>query len=117
MARKVEPLYVGTNRFVAAIEPRTGEELWRTKLSGGGLGSPVTILIKDKHLYVGHYGRVHCLDRRDGSVRWSNGLSKMGFHAVLLAMEGAQGSGDAGLVVDDQRRRGQAAAGATAGGA
>lgn len=29
MSRGQKPLFVGTNRFVAALDPRTGEELWR----------------------------------------------------------------------------------------
>ena len=113
MATRQTPLYVGTNRFVAALDPRTGAELWRTKLPKGGLGSPVTILIKGLSLYVGHYGRVYCLAKGDGSILWENGLPKTGYHAVLLAMEGAQGGTGALAATVEQRRR-QAAAGATA---
>ena len=114
MARGPTPLYVGTNRHVLALDPRTGAELWRTKLPKGGIGSPVTIVIKGQNLYVGHHGRVYGLDRRNGSILWQNDLPRTGYHAVLLAMEGAENTGGAGAVVDEQRRRQQAAAAAAA---
>ena len=116
MTRGMKPVYAGTNRFVMALDPRTGEELWRTKLPKGGMGSPVTMLIKGQHLYVGHYGHVFCLDKRNGSLVWQNGLPKTGFHAVLLVMEGAEGSGGSAVAaVDLQKRQQAAAAGAAAG--
>ena len=115
MAARQTPLYVGTNRFVVALDPRTGAELWRTKLPKGGLGSPVTIIIKGLHLYVGHYGRVYCLAKSDGTVLWENGLPKTGYHAVLLAMEGAQGGTGALAATVEQQRRQAAAAAAAAG--
>ena len=111
MAQRHTPLYVGTNRHVLSLDPRTGAELWRAKLPKGGIGSPVTMVIKGQNLYVGHYGHVFCLDKRNGSVLWQNDLPKTGYHAVLLAMEGAVGTG-AGAVVDEQRRKKQAAAAA-----
>lgn len=119
MAKATTPLYVGTNALVAALDPTTGTELWRTKLpkasSGGG---PVTILIKDQRLYVGCCGRAYCLDARTGEVLWQNGLPKMGYHTVLLAMQGAEGVPlqDAVLAAD-YRRRQEAAAAAAAGAA
>jgi outer membrane protein assembly factor BamB len=113
MARGQTPLYVGTNCFVAALDPQTGEELWRTKLPKcGGMGEPVAIVIKDGRLYVGSHGQVWCLDQRDGTVLWRNGLPKMGYHAVLLAMEGADGgtAQDAAATVARRNRQQQAAA-------
>ncbi len=118
MPRKKTPLYVGTNRIVAALDPDTGVELWRTKLpKGGSSGSPVSIVIKGQHLYVGCYGHVHCLDKRNGELLWHNGLAKMGYHVVLLAMEGAEGATSQGgaAAAERLRRQRQAAAAAAAG--
>ncbi|UCG32800.1 MAG: PQQ-binding-like beta-propeller repeat protein [Phycisphaerales bacterium] len=112
MARGHTPLYVGTNRHVLALDPRTGAELWRAKLPKGGSGNPVTMVIKGQNLYVGHHGHVFCLDKRNGSILWDNDLPKTGYHAVLLAMEGAEGTGGAGAAVAEQRRRQQAGAAA-----
>ena len=109
MSRDPKVLYIGTNRYIAALDPRTGEEVWRTKLPHSG-PTIVTILIKDRNLFVGHAGRVYCLDKRSGEVQWENGLSRMGYHPVLLAMEGAQGSTSSGMSAAEAERRRRAAA-------
>ncbi|MFH1748470.1 MAG: PQQ-binding-like beta-propeller repeat protein [Planctomycetota bacterium] len=117
MARDPKLLYIGTNRHVAALDPRTGEELWRTRLPRGS-GHPVTMIMKGPYIYAGCYGHVYCLDKRTGEILWENGLPKMGFYTVLLALEGASActSGDAACADADMRRRQQAAA-ASSGGA
>lgn len=117
MPREQKALFVGTNRVVAALDPRTGAELWRTKLPKGTVGSPPTILIKGRSLYVGCYGYVYCLDKRSGEILWDNGLPRMGFHAVLLAMEGAEGGTSQHAALTDHRLRQQKAAAAAASGA
>ena len=120
MAKAQEPLYVGTNGFVAALDPGTGEELWRTKLPKcGGIGAPVVMLIKGQQLFAAAGGRAWCLDRRTGSVIWQNGLPKMGYHVVLLAMEGActgtsQAAAAAAYVQQCQQQHAAAGAGAGA---
>jgi outer membrane protein assembly factor BamB len=91
MAKTATPLYVGTNRYVAAVDPRTGEELWRTKLPHAGTAI-VTVLVGKAYLFVGHAGHVYCLDKRLGSIIWENGLPRMGFQPVLLASD-ADGAG------------------------
>jgi hypothetical protein len=90
MSRNREILYVGTGRFVAAVDAKTGEEIWRTKLPHA-MGNIVTIILKDGRLYVGHAGRAYGLNLQDGTIMWENGLAGMGLGAVLMAMEGAQG--------------------------
>jgi hypothetical protein len=120
MAARRTPLYIGTNRHVAALDPHTGDELWRTKLPHGG-GSVVTLVIKGQHLFVGHAGHAYCLDKRSGQILWENGLPGMGYHPVLLAMEGAMGtspdSAASAYRVEQQRRAAAAAAGGAAAGA
>ena len=117
MARDPQLLYIGTNRHVAALDPRTGEELWRTRLPRGS-GHPVTMLIKGTYIYAGCYGHMYCLDKHTGEILWENSLPKMGYHAVLMALEGASAgtAGDAAIAVAELRRRQQAAA-ASSGGA
>ena len=114
MPKGPKVLYIGTNRFVTALNAKTGEESWRTKLPHAG-GAVVTILIKDRCLFVGHAGHAYCLDKRTGEILWENGLPKMGYHPVLLAMEGAQGSSSGEVAASwiEQRRRQAAAAGAS----
>lgn len=115
MSRTRTPLYVGTNHFVVALDPATGEELWRTKLRGSGHGHPVAILIQRDQLFVGCFGQAYCLDRRDGKILWHNNLPGTGYHAVILAMEGSAGSGpDVLLAANHAKRRADAAASAAA---
>ena len=92
MARGQKLLYVGTNRHIAALDPKTGEELWRTKFPKGGVGATVSIVIKGTSLYVGCFGHVFCLDKHNGSILWENDLPRLGYHTVLLALEGAAGA-------------------------
>ncbi|MCZ6683049.1 MAG: PQQ-binding-like beta-propeller repeat protein [Planctomycetota bacterium] len=114
MARSNTLLYIGTNRFVAALDPRTGEELWRTKLPKSGSGGPVTMQIKGRNIYAGYNGEVFCLMKNDGSVVWHNKLKGMGYHPILLAMEGASGSSDGAVLAAHEQRRRQSSAGAAA---
>ena len=115
MARIKNVLYVATHRFVAAVEPKTGEEVWRTKLPHGGSAVP-TMVLKGDHIYIGHAGYVYCLDRRMGQVLWENDLPKMGFQSVVLAMEGATAAAT-GAVTAVQAAQQRAAAAASSGGA
>jgi outer membrane protein assembly factor BamB len=114
MARMENPLYLGTNGIVAALDPWTGEELWRVKLPRcSGVGEPVSVVIKNHLLFAGANGRVWCLDKRNGELLWHNGLPRMGYHAVLLAIEGADAStGLQSTTVETVRRRRQQAAAA-----
>jgi outer membrane protein assembly factor BamB len=110
-------LYVGTNRSVAALNARTGEELWRTKLPHQA-GSIVTLLMSGAQLYAGCGGRVYCLDARTGDVIWENGLPKLGYQPVLLAMPGADAvSSPEGAIAAWESQQQQQAATAGGGGA
>lgn len=116
MARGQTPLYVGTGGYIAALDPATGEELWRAKLPRGGM-TPVTMIMKGRYLYVGSSGRAFCLDKRDGTLIWENGLKKMGWGAVLMVMEGAEAVSSQDAAVTAEAQRQQAAAASAAGGA
>jgi outer membrane protein assembly factor BamB len=113
MARGRKPLFIGTGRFVAALDAKTGEEIWRTKLPHSGTTPVVTLLLKDNGVYVGHGGRAYCLSQDDGTILWENGLPRMGWGAVLMTMEGATGCyGEGAVAADVETRKRAAAAGA-----
>ena len=97
MGRQSKLLYVGTGRFVVAVDPASGEEVWRTKIPSP-YGTIVTLLLAKDRVYVGHAGSVYCLDARSGGILWKNGLPKTGYGAVLLTMEGADCSVQPGAV-------------------
>jgi len=105
----------GTHRYIVAIDPGSGEEVWRTKLPHNGAVVP-SILIKGRFLYVSHFGHVYCLNRRDGDVVWENDLPKLGYQTVVIAMEGAEGSSPhVAAAADVNRKRRAAGAGGAAG--
>ena len=87
-----EPLIIGTNGYVSAIDSATGQELWRTKLRdgllGGSRGFDVSVLVEGNTIYAGCYGRIYALNTGDGAILWSNGLEGLGYNEVALAKTG-----------------------------
>jgi outer membrane protein assembly factor BamB len=106
------PLFIGTNKYIAAICPATGRELWRTRLTSSG-GYVVSLMYSDGRLFAGHGGNVFCLDPENGAILWNNPLPRMGFHPVMLAREGVLSDQDA-LIATELAAQAQADAGAAA---
>lgn len=85
------PLIIGTNGYVVAIDQATGDELWRTLVRKGILGSSgqdVSVIIADGAVFAGSHGELFCLDLQSGEIRWKNELKGMGYNDVALAIEG-----------------------------
>jgi outer membrane protein assembly factor BamB len=87
-----ENLYIGTNGHVAAIDPRTGKELWRTKLGNSVLSAPtrqdVSVLEHQGLVFAGSYGHLFCLNASSGETLWHNELGGLGHNDVTLAIAG-----------------------------
>jgi len=86
-------LYIGINGHVAAIDPATGREIWRTALGGGGLFShpghqDVCVLEHEGRVFAGCHGHLFCLDAATGQSLWRNDLSGLGRNDVTLAIAG-----------------------------
>ncbi|HKR14449.1 MAG TPA: PQQ-binding-like beta-propeller repeat protein [Pyrinomonadaceae bacterium] len=86
-------LYIGTNGSVAAIDPQTGNEVWRTELSSSGFfssmgGSDVCVLEHEGQVFAGSNGYVFALDGATGDILWENGLEGMGHNDVTLSIAG-----------------------------
>lgn len=85
------PLIIGSNGHVAAIDVMDGRELWRTKLQTGVFStttrSDVSVLVQDKFVFAGSCGHLFCLDLENGSILWHNELKGMGYNDVSLAMQ------------------------------
>jgi len=106
------PLYIGTNAHVVALDPWTGDELWRTKLPRCLTGAIVSLTVKHHLLFAGAAGRVWCLDKRDGRVLWQNNLPGLGYQCVQLAIEGASATtGSQGATARASQQRQARAAG------
>jgi outer membrane protein assembly factor BamB len=90
----MNPLIIGSNGSVAAIDPATGAILWQTKLdTGGGVfsgmgGQDISVLLKDGRIYAGGAGHLFCLDAATGQILWHNPLRGLGHNDLSLAMEG-----------------------------
>ena len=86
------PLIIGSNGFVAAIDRESGRELWRTALKQGVMGgrsrTGVSVLVVDGQVFAGSYGHLFCLDLESGAVLWKNEMPSMGYNDVSLAVEG-----------------------------
>jgi outer membrane protein assembly factor BamB len=89
---RAELLYVGCNGYVAAIDPATGREVWRTSLGGGGAFTSTTrshdgtVLQHEGSVFAGCHGQLFCLDAATGAERWGNELPGMGYNDVTLAI-------------------------------
>lgn len=89
-------LYMATNGFVAAVDPETGREVWRTKLQPPADGSifgsyvhgDVCILEHEGKVFAGCQGHLFCVDGQTGKQLWHNGLKGLGHDDVTLAMAG-----------------------------
>jgi outer membrane protein assembly factor BamB len=85
-------LYIGCNGFVAAIDPETGDERWRTPLVPGLLSETtcedVCVLEHQGQVFAGCHGNLFCLDGAKGRILWRNELRGMGFNDVTLSIAG-----------------------------
>jgi outer membrane protein assembly factor BamB len=84
-------LYIGSNGHVCAINPHTGEEIWRTKLQDGVLAATkyedVSIIVREGVIYAGSCGHLFALDAT-GQILWHNALKGLGHNDIALAFEG-----------------------------
>lgn len=87
--RKPKHLCVLVGQTVVALEPLTGDEIWRSRLPGV-FGGPVgTLLIDGDMVFAGNHGRLHCLSLDDGRHLWTAELKGLGWGMVSIAIDGA----------------------------
>lgn len=83
MARiRLQPLFIGVGGHAVAIDNRTGEEIWRTKVKSSA--SFVTISLVEGQLLVGASGELFCLNPKTGEVLWHNKLKGLGLGVVAF---------------------------------
>ncbi|HEX5077232.1 MAG TPA: PQQ-binding-like beta-propeller repeat protein [Gemmatimonadaceae bacterium] len=109
-------VYIGLKAMVAALDRRTGAEVWRTPLKGGvGRSSSFVTLHRDGDiLYAGVGGELWALDPKSGAVLWHNPLKGFGYGISSILGDSDEMSSSAlpGAAAEYQR---QAAAAASAG--
>ena len=74
-------LFIGIRGHVLALDRSTGQELWRTRLTGDF----VNVVLDSGDLYATASGELHCLDAATGQVRWSNELRGLGRGLISIA--------------------------------
>jgi outer membrane protein assembly factor BamB len=89
----MNPLIIGTNGSVAALDTGTGEILWATALETGGIFSStrsedVSVILRDGKIFAGCSGHLFCLDAGTGRILWHNDLKGFGHNDISLALEG-----------------------------
>lgn len=107
-------VFVGGNGVVAALDPTTGVELWRTPLpkSMWSMSFYVTLARSGDALYVGHGKMIHRLDALTGAVVWSRSVKGISTLPIVLTGRSAAVN-EASLVAAMVQQ--QAAAAAAAG--
>ena len=70
----MNPLIIGSNGAVAAIDPESGNVLWKTVLKSGGLISAtsredISVLVQGSVVFAGGAGHLFCLDADSGRER------------------------------------------------
>jgi outer membrane protein assembly factor BamB len=81
MTRVNDRLFLGVGGHVVAIDPATGEEIWRTKLKSTTV---TTVWADGKRVYGGAQGELFCLDAASGSLLWHNKLTGLGMGIVAF---------------------------------
>ena len=84
MARSRSSLIIGVGGHVVAIDPATGDELWRSKIKSSSF---VTVHEVGDRIYAGANGELFCLDRARGTILWHNKLKGLGLGVVAFAGE------------------------------
>ena len=83
-------IYGGIRGHVVCFDENSGQEMWRTKLTTGGLFNAawkedVAILSKENVIIAGCNGHVWGLDPNTGQIQWHNDLSGLGNGFVALS--------------------------------
>ncbi len=102
MSTHNDHLFIGVGGHVVAVDPATGEEVWRTKLKTSTFA---TVALTDAGLFGAAGGELFRLDPATGSILWRNKLKGLGMGIVTFP-----GSGEAAGQAAAQAQRQQAAA-------
>lgn len=77
-------LYIGIGGHIAAIDPVTGTELWRTKLKSNSF---VSLQQAGPRVFAGTAGELFCLDAATGKILWHNRLKGLGSGLIAFASD------------------------------
>jgi len=75
-------IIIGIGGHAVAIDPQSGNEVWRTKLKGRMY---VTVCHLGDRVYAGANGELFCLDAGSGAILWRNPLKGLGLGLVAFS--------------------------------
>jgi outer membrane protein assembly factor BamB len=104
-------IYVGIKGTVIALDSKSGEQVWATKLKGIDF---VNVVLDGTILYATTSGEIFCLDAETGEGRWHNKLKGFGIGLATLAGQGISQNLQA-LASEIQRQQAAVDSGAGAG--
>lgn len=89
----MNPLIIGTNGYVASIDPATGATQWETSLDTGQFFNStnyedVSVLVHNGIVFAGVSGNLFALSAETGEILWHNSLKGLGNNDISLAVEG-----------------------------
>jgi outer membrane protein assembly factor BamB len=77
-------IYAGAGGYALAVNPDTGEEIWRTALC---VGVPViSVILTDGRLFASGGGELWRLDPLTGQILWRRKLKGLGVGFVSVAV-------------------------------
>lgn len=79
-------LYLGIRGSVLAVNKKTGDIVWNTKLRGHDY---VMLVVEGDVIFAYSGGYLFCVDKQSGHIHWENGLKGMGFGMGTIAIQGS----------------------------
>ena len=100
---RTNQIYVGIKGFVLALEPNSGQELWRAELASSSF---VTVVDDGPRVYALSHGEAYCLDAQTGAMLWHNPLKGCGFGLGSITVPGRPITQDAVIaqITEDKTR-------------
>lgn len=75
-------LVIGIGGFVVRLDPETGEELWRSRISSSD--NSATVAFVGEGLYGAAFGELCRLDPETGEILWRSKLPKLGTGVITF---------------------------------
>lgn len=82
MGRFKEVLHIGVGGNVVALDIKTGEIVWSTKIKSHQF---VSLMVRGDRVYAGAAGELFCLNAATGELLWHNKLKGYGMSFVSFA--------------------------------
>ena len=76
--------YVGVHGHVLALDKRTGQEVWKTNLSGAFSAGFVSLATDGELVFAHTGGKLYCLDAKTGRICWKNDLPGLGYETATI---------------------------------